>query len=79
MGKNKTKKDKKKTKDRKQKLKKPAPDVLVVREDDLRDVVTETVTKLLAEDVFDMDEDGVIDLKENVEVKKKSKKKSLSS
>ena len=79
MVKNKTKKDKKKVNDRKKKFKKTTPDLLVVREDDLREVVTETVTKLLAEDVLDMDEDGVIDLKENVQEKKKSKKKSSSS
>ena len=51
-------------------------DVLVMRSDDLREVVTETVTKLMAEDVLDMDDDGIIDLKEKVELKKKIKKKN---
>ena len=59
----------------KKRFKKKSPDLVMMREDDLREVVTETVTKLMAEDVLDMDDDGIIDLKEEVELKKKIKKK----
>ena len=34
------------------------------------------IRKLMAEDVLDMDDDGIIDLKEKVELKKKIKKKN---
>jgi hypothetical protein len=52
-------------------------DLVVAKSDDLREIVTETVTKLLAEDVLEMDEDGTIDIKQPglEEVKKKKKKK----
>ncbi len=59
----------------KEKFKTKSPDLVMMREDDLREVVTETVTKLMAEDVLDMDDNGIIDLKEEVELKKKIKKK----
>ena len=55
----------------KKKGKEPKPDLVVARSDDLREVVTETVTKLLAEDVLEMDEDGVIDVKRPEKPKKK--------
>ena len=58
----------------KKKFKKTNPDFVVVKEDDLRELVTETVTKLMAEDVLDMDDDGIIDLKSEVELKKKAAK-----
>ncbi|WP_455393293.1 hypothetical protein [[Eubacterium] cellulosolvens] len=51
---------------------KPKPDLVVAQSDDLREVVTETVTKLLAEDVLEMDEDGVIDVKRPDRKKKKA-------
>jgi hypothetical protein len=78
-GKNKKKgkKDKGQAKDlasAKKKLKDKSPAIVVAKSDDLAEVVTETVTKLLAEDVLDMDDEGIIDLKESVELKKKRKK-----
>lgn len=57
----------------KKKVKEPKPDLVVAQSDDLREVVTETVTKLLAEDVLEMDEDGVIDVKRPEKLKKKKK------
>jgi hypothetical protein len=65
-------KDKKK---RKKKVPEDLPDVIEVSSDQLREAVTETVTKLMAEDVLGMDDEGVIDLKDTVEFKKKNKKK----
>jgi hypothetical protein len=59
----------------KPKLKKDIPELVVFKEDDLRQLVTETVTKLMAEDVLDMDDNGIIDLKEKVELKKKAAKR----
>lgn len=75
MAKDKTNKNKKKVEEKKKQFKKKAPDLVVMKEDDLREVVTETITKLMAEDVLDMDDDGIIDLKEEIELKKKKKKK----
>jgi hypothetical protein len=74
MSKNDKNKDEKGIKEKKR-FKKKSPDLVMMREDDLREVVTETITKLMAEDVLDMDDDGIIDLKEEVELKKKIKKK----
>jgi hypothetical protein len=59
----------------KAKLKKDTPELVIFKEDDLRQLVTETVTKLMAEDVLDMDDEGIIDLKEKVELKKKAAKR----
>ncbi len=53
----------------------PAHDILVFKSNDLREVVTETVTKLLAEDVLVMDDEGLIDVKKTDEQKKKKKEK----
>jgi hypothetical protein len=64
-----------KQKKEKPKLKKDIPELVVFKEDDLRQLVTETVTKLMAEDVLDMDDNGIIDLKEEVELKKKAAKR----
>lgn len=55
--------------------KKPKTELVVARSDDLREIVTETVTKLLAEDVLEMDEDGIIDIKRAEKKKDKNKKK----
>jgi hypothetical protein len=63
MSKKKDKKTRKGTDKAKKKFKKKTPDLVVAKEDDLREIVTETVTKLLAEDVLEMDEEGKIDLK----------------
>ncbi len=63
-----------------EKFKEVNPDIVLVKEDDLRELVTETVTKLMAEDVLDMDDEGRIGLKEDVELKKKvTKRKSEKS
>jgi len=70
MTESKKKKSGKSTKSKKGKQS-PQPDLVVARSDDLREVVTETVTKLLAEDVLEMDEDGVIDVKKPERFKKK--------
>jgi hypothetical protein len=59
----------------KKKFKDSNPELVMVRSDDLRELVTETVTKLMAEDILDMDDDGIIDLKKEVELKKKVKQK----
>jgi hypothetical protein len=71
--KTKNKKNNEQKKD-KPKFKKDTPELVVFKEDDLRQLVTETVTKLMAEDVLDMDDNGIIDLKEEVEIKKKAAK-----
>ena len=63
MSKKKDKDSLNKSKKGKKKLKKDMPDIVVAEEDDLREIVTETVTKLLAEDVLEMDSEGKIDLK----------------
>ena len=55
--------------------KKSKTELVVAQSDDLREIVTETVTKLLAEDVLEMDEDGVIDVKRSEKEKDKNKKK----
>ncbi len=63
MSKKKDKKTKNVTDKAKKKFKQKTPDLVVAKEDDLREIVTETVTKLLAEDVLEMDDEGKIDLK----------------
>ena len=69
MSENKNKKSKKDRTQAKKNINPDAPDLVIAKSDDLREVVTETVTKLLAEDVLEMDDDGVIDIKK----KKKEK------
>ena len=59
----------------KSKFKQKTPDLVVFRENDLREVVTETVTKLLAEDVLEIDEEGKIDVKRPDRSKKKKEDK----
>lgn len=71
MSKKKDKNSLNKSKKGKKKLKKDIPEVVVAEEDDLREIVTETVTKLLAEDVLEMDADGKIDLKKSKKDKTK--------
>ena len=56
---------------KKKKKKQQSHEIITARSDDLREVVTETVTKLLADDVLELDEDGQIDIK-----KPKSNKKN---
>lgn len=54
----------------KKELKEGTPDIVVAHETDLSEVVTEVVTKLLAEDVLEMNDDGVIDVKQKSRKKK---------
>lgn len=75
MSKKKDKDSLNKSKKGKKKLKKDMPDVVVAEEDDLREIVTETVTKLLAEDVLEMDAEGKIDLKKPKKDKTKKEEK----
>jgi hypothetical protein len=79
MGKDARDKKAKSSGKKKVKNKDGSSEVVVMRSDDLREIVTETVTKLMAEDVLDMDEDGIIDLKKDVELKKKRKKKDTQN
>ena len=60
---------------KKKDIKKSKTELVVAQSDDLREIVTETVTKLLAEDVLEMDEDGVIDVKRSEKKRDKNKKK----
>lgn len=69
----KTKSDSKSSTKRKQKKKEL--ELVVASSEDLAEVVTETVTKLLAEDVLKLEDDGTIDLKSNDEFIDKVKKK----
>ena len=55
-------------------LKQKSPSIVFARSDDLAEVVTETVTKLLAEDVLEMDDSGKIDVKKPDNLKAKDKK-----
>ena len=79
MAENKKKRDKKITKTQRSKKKKEPceSEIVMVRSDDLREIVTETVTKLLADDVLELNDDGTIDLKDakNIEKYKKKRKK----
>jgi hypothetical protein len=60
--------------DDKEKFKEKNPELVEAGSDDLREIVTETVTKLLAEDVLEMDDKGKIDVKQPEFLKKKKKK-----
>lgn len=55
-------------------LKKNMPTLVIAGSGDLEEVVTETVTRLLGEDVLEMDDKGVIDIKKPDILKKKKKK-----
>ena len=60
----------------KKKSKKDKTAIVVAGPDDLREIVTETVTKLLAEDVLEMDDSGKIDVKQSEILLKNKDKKS---
>lgn len=61
---------KKEKKEPEKKLKEGTPDIVVAHEADLSEVVTEVVTKLLAEDILEMKDDGIIDVKQKSRKKK---------
>jgi hypothetical protein len=63
---------KKEKKEPKKELKEGTPDIVVAHEADLSEVVTEVVTKLLAEDILEMNDDRVIDVKQPSKKKKKT-------
>lgn len=71
-------KDSKQLKKSKKKSKKDKTEIVVASPDDLREIVTETVTKLLAEDVLEMDDSGKIDVKQPEILQKNQDKKSKS-